>query len=200
MDPKLGRCQSGPMDPAVRAYLEGISSPKRRRDAETMVDLMRHATGEEPKMWGSIVGFGAYHYKYESGREGDSGAAGFAARKTATTVYVADGVGGTHRPARTTRAAHDRCRVHLHEGPDRGRSRDSRGHRLSFVLHPHSRHIHEASPRRRYEPDLVPLLADPDRDRVLVAVLFNGVENEALALTERPKNGSLECAGTQVDL
>ena len=80
------------MQPAVRSYLDAISSPKRRRDAETMVELMRRATGEEPKMWGSIVGFGAYHYKYESGREGDSGAAGFAARKAATTVYVADGV------------------------------------------------------------------------------------------------------------
>ena len=53
---------------------------------------MRRATGEEPRMWGTIVGFGQYHYKYASGREGDSAAAGFAARKTATTVYVADGV------------------------------------------------------------------------------------------------------------
>ncbi len=44
-------------------------------------------------MWGTIVGFGEYHYKYESGREGDSVAAGFSARKAATTVYVADGVG-----------------------------------------------------------------------------------------------------------
>ncbi len=44
-------------------------------------------------MWGSIVGFGEYHYKYESGREGDSPAAAFAARKPATTVYAADGVG-----------------------------------------------------------------------------------------------------------
>lgn len=44
-------------------------------------------------MWGSIVGFGQYHYKYASGREGDTAAAGFAARKAATTVYVVDGVG-----------------------------------------------------------------------------------------------------------
>jgi predicted GIY-YIG superfamily endonuclease len=44
-------------------------------------------------MWGSIVGFGEYHYKYESGREGDSAAAGFAARKAATTVYAVDGIG-----------------------------------------------------------------------------------------------------------
>jgi hypothetical protein len=81
------------MEPAVRAYLGGISLPKRRRDAETMIDLMRRATGEEPKMWGSVVGFDAYHYKYQSGREDDSAAAGFAARNASTTVYVVDGVG-----------------------------------------------------------------------------------------------------------
>jgi hypothetical protein len=79
----------------VRDFLDGIPSARRRRDAETMIELMRRATGEDPKMWGSIVGFGGYHYKYASGREGDSAAAGFAARKAATTVYVADGV-GTH--------------------------------------------------------------------------------------------------------
>jgi len=77
----------------VRDYLDGISSPRRRRDAETMVELMRRATAEEPRMWwGSIVGFGEYHYKYDSGREGDAAAAAFAARKAATTVYVSDGV------------------------------------------------------------------------------------------------------------
>jgi hypothetical protein len=82
------------VSPEVRDHLDGISSPTRRRDAETMVELMSRATGEEPRMWwGSIVGFGEYHYKYESGREGHAGAAGFAARKAATTVYVADGVG-----------------------------------------------------------------------------------------------------------
>ena len=76
----------------MRDYLAAISSAVRRRDAETMIELMRRATGEEPKLWGSIVGFGEYHYKYESGREGDSAAAGFAARKPATTIYVTDGV------------------------------------------------------------------------------------------------------------
>jgi hypothetical protein len=78
---------------AVRDYIDGVASSKRRRDAETMVELMRRATGEEPAMWGSIVGFGRYHYKYDSGREGDTAAAGFSARKAATVVYVVDGVG-----------------------------------------------------------------------------------------------------------
>jgi hypothetical protein len=80
------------MEAAVRAYLDGIASATRRRDAETMVELMRRATGQEPRMWGTIVAFGEYHYRYASGREGDAPAAGFAARKQATTVYVNDGV------------------------------------------------------------------------------------------------------------
>lgn len=53
---------------------------------------MGRATGEQPRLWGTIVGFGQYHYRYASGREGDAAAAGFAARKAATTVYVLDGV------------------------------------------------------------------------------------------------------------
>ena len=81
------------MEPAVLAYLGGISSPTRRRDAEAMIEVMRRATGEEPHMWGSIVGFGEYHYRYDSGREGDGPAAAFAAGKAATTLYVPDGVG-----------------------------------------------------------------------------------------------------------
>jgi hypothetical protein len=81
------------VDGDVQAHIDGITSPRRRRDATTMVGLMRRATGEEPWMWGSIVGFGEYHYRYDSGREGDAPAAAFAARRAATVVYVSDGVG-----------------------------------------------------------------------------------------------------------
>jgi hypothetical protein len=81
------------MDPDVQTYLDGIAKPNRRRDAETMIALMRRATGQEPQMWRRIVGFGHYHYEYESGRQGDAPAAGFAARSAATVVYVSDGVG-----------------------------------------------------------------------------------------------------------
>jgi hypothetical protein len=80
------------VNPDVTTYLEGIASAKRRRDADTMLDLMQRATGTQPAMWGSIVGFGHYHYRYESGREGDAPGAGFAARRAATVVYVNDGV------------------------------------------------------------------------------------------------------------
>jgi hypothetical protein len=79
---------------SVREFIDGVSSPTRRRDAETLLDLMGRVTGETPAMWGpSIVGFGSYHYTYATGREGDAGAASFSPRKTATTVYLPDGVG-----------------------------------------------------------------------------------------------------------
>lgn len=76
----------------VQEHLAGVTPAKRRRDAQTLLALMQRATGTQPRMWGSIVGFGQYHYRYQSGREGDAPAAGFAARKAATTVYVSDGV------------------------------------------------------------------------------------------------------------
>ena len=79
---------------AVRAHLDTVASETRRRDADTLLELMGRITGEEPRMWGpSIIGFGSYHYKYASGREGDAPAAGFSPRKAATSVYLPDGVG-----------------------------------------------------------------------------------------------------------
>ncbi|MFD2082987.1 protein of unknown function (DU1801) [Actinopolymorpha cephalotaxi] len=75
----------------VGDYLAGIADDGRRRDAAALCDLMRSATGEPPVMWGpSIVGFGRYHYRYESGREGDSLRVGFSARKQAPAVYGID--------------------------------------------------------------------------------------------------------------
>jgi hypothetical protein len=79
---------------AVLAHLETVASEVRRRDADTLLELMARITGEEPRMWGpSIIGFGSYHYKYASGREGDAPAAGFSPRKAATSVYLPDGIG-----------------------------------------------------------------------------------------------------------
>ncbi|HET6666637.1 MAG TPA: DUF1801 domain-containing protein, partial [Intrasporangium sp.] len=80
------------MNPDVTAHLDSVQSPLRRRDADTLIGLMQRVTGQEPRMWATIVGFGRYHYRYASGREGDAPAAGFAPRKAATTVYVMDGV------------------------------------------------------------------------------------------------------------
>ena len=77
---------------SVRNYLDRVTPQKRRRDAETLLTMMARATGESPKLLGTIIGFGQYHYKYASGREGDAAAAGFAPRKAATTIYLMDGV------------------------------------------------------------------------------------------------------------
>jgi hypothetical protein len=72
---------------SVAAFIDALPEDK-RADANALIKLMRDATGEKPKMWGpSIIGFGAYHYKYESGREGDSLLIGFSPRKPATVLY-----------------------------------------------------------------------------------------------------------------
>lgn len=80
------------MDDAVEAYLDGLTPARRRRNADAMLALMDRVTGLEPRMWATCVGYGSYHYKYASGHEGDAPAASFAARKTALTVYLVDGV------------------------------------------------------------------------------------------------------------
>lgn len=82
-----------PTGGSLEAFLDAVSPKVRQRDARSMVELMRTITGEEPLLWGSIVGFGQYHYRYESGREGDAPAAGFAPRRAATTIYPPEGHG-----------------------------------------------------------------------------------------------------------
>ena len=77
-----------PTDESVTAYLRAIDDEKRRKDAETITELMHTITGAPAVMWGtSIVGFGKYHYIYETGREGDTVAVGFSARKNALVLY-----------------------------------------------------------------------------------------------------------------
>lgn len=83
----------GDLKESVQTHLDGVTPEKRRRDAAKLLELMTRVTGESPQLWGSIVGFGQYHYKYQSGREGDAPAAGFAPRKAATTIYLLDGIG-----------------------------------------------------------------------------------------------------------
>ncbi len=73
----------------VNAYLEKIKDDKRKHDFSVIIDLIKKQTGFEPKMWGTgIVGFGSYHYVYESGREGDAPLAGMAARANAISLYL----------------------------------------------------------------------------------------------------------------
>jgi hypothetical protein len=73
----------------VGAFIDGISDDQRRRDATLLIDTLREVTGEPPVLWGtSIVGFGSRHYRYDSGREGDTPAIGFSPRAAQTTLYL----------------------------------------------------------------------------------------------------------------
>jgi hypothetical protein len=74
---------------SVAGFLKTIKDEKKRKDCSVIIDIISKATGFEPKMWGTaIVGFGSYHYKYESGREGDAPLAGIAARASSITFYL----------------------------------------------------------------------------------------------------------------
>lgn len=73
------------------AYVKSIEDTTTRKDAQELVKLFKEATGWKPVMWGNMIGFGSYHYKYDSGREGDMFATGFAMRKSGPTVYIMPG-------------------------------------------------------------------------------------------------------------
>lgn len=78
-----------PQPQDVHAFLATVPDAARRADADRLVSLMSRVTGTAPQMWGpSIVGFGTHHYRYETGREGDTVAVGFAPRKAASTLYL----------------------------------------------------------------------------------------------------------------
>jgi len=74
---------------SVADFLKTIKDDKKRKDCAAILDLITKNTGLVPKMWGtSIVGFGSYHYKYESGREGDAPLTGIASRANSITLYL----------------------------------------------------------------------------------------------------------------
>jgi hypothetical protein len=74
-------------------FVDGIKDARRRADAQALLAMMTRVTGETPRMWGSaIVGFGSYHYKYATGREGDWCITGFSPRKDSLTVYILPGL------------------------------------------------------------------------------------------------------------
>jgi hypothetical protein len=79
-------------DASVTAFLESVADDQKRNDCFEILKLMKQVTREEPKMWGSsIVGFGSYHYKGKSGREGDWMLTGFSPRKQNLTLYLMGG-------------------------------------------------------------------------------------------------------------
>lgn len=76
---------------SVDAFVKKIDDKERQADCFAIVEAMKKASGFEPKMWGpAIIGFGSYHYVYESGHEGDAPLVGFSPRKTAFALYIAN--------------------------------------------------------------------------------------------------------------
>lgn len=82
-----------PTDQNVTDFLSGVDHKTRREDSFALLEMMEEITGEDAVLWGSIVGFGSYHYKYESGREGDMPLIGFSPRKQSMTLYIMPGFG-----------------------------------------------------------------------------------------------------------
>jgi hypothetical protein len=79
-------------DNSVIEFIEAVDSPKKREDAYRLLDIFTETTGYPAKMWGpSIIGFGSYHYKYDSGHEGDAPLVGFSPRKAKISLYFATG-------------------------------------------------------------------------------------------------------------
>jgi len=91
----MSQNKTRPTGAAVTDFINAVESDQRRADCFEVAALMEKITGSPPAMWGtSIVGFGEYHYKYESGREGDHLRSGFSPRKAALTLYIMAGFSG----------------------------------------------------------------------------------------------------------
>jgi Domain of unknown function (DU1801) len=91
----MAEAKTRPTTQSAASYIDAIDDETRRKECKTLAALMKRVTGCAPVMWGpSIVGFGSYHYRYASGREGDSCIVGFSSRKGAISVYLAAGCDG----------------------------------------------------------------------------------------------------------
>lgn len=81
-----------PHDLNPEDFIRTVEPPRRREDGLVLLDLFQRVTGYEPVMWGpSIIGYGRYHYRYDSGREGDFLATGFSPRKASLSIYIMPG-------------------------------------------------------------------------------------------------------------
>ena len=88
----MAELKTKPNKQSVKKFIEGIKDEKARRNCRTILKLMKEVTKLTPKMWtGNMVGFGSYHYKYASGREGDWFLTGFSPRKQNLTLYIMSG-------------------------------------------------------------------------------------------------------------
>lgn len=88
----MAELKTKPNDASVVAFLGQIENESKRKDAFTLHELMKEITGEEPVIWGdSIIGYGTYHYRYASGREGVWFLTGFSPRKQNFSIYIMSG-------------------------------------------------------------------------------------------------------------
>ncbi|WP_426484414.1 DUF1801 domain-containing protein [Flavobacterium sp. 2] len=84
----MAKNKTNETESSVTDFINTVENEQKRKDAFQLLSIVQELTGFEPKMWGpSIIGFGSYHYKYDSGHEGDAPLAGFSPRKAAMTVY-----------------------------------------------------------------------------------------------------------------
>jgi len=102
-------------DASVEEFLARVPGDQRREDARRLCAMMREITGEPPAMWGpSIIGFGAYHYRYASGHEGDSALASFSPRRQNLAVYLVSEFADRHRAALARLGPHKTGKGCLH--------------------------------------------------------------------------------------
>jgi len=88
----MSQNKTRPNTTSVTSFLDSVVDEIQRRDIYTLIRIIKGITGEEPVMWGpSIIGFGSYHYKYDSGREGDMMLTGFSPRKQSLSLYIMAG-------------------------------------------------------------------------------------------------------------
>lgn len=88
----MAELKTKPTEEDPSRFLKGIEDDQKRQDCLELLSLMETITGKKPKMWGtSIIGFGSYHYKYASGREGDYFVTGFSPRKQNLSIYIMPG-------------------------------------------------------------------------------------------------------------
>lgn len=91
----MSEAKTRPTDTPLQSYLDGIADPQRRSDCAQLATVMQRLSGCPPVLWGgSIVGFGSYHYRYESGHQGEACVVGFSSRKDSISLYLLAGFDG----------------------------------------------------------------------------------------------------------
>lgn len=88
----MAETKTKPTKASVKEFIEAVESEQKKKDSRELLKMMQEITGEKPVMWGpTMIGFGSYHYRYESGHEGDAFMTGFSPRKGALSIYIMPG-------------------------------------------------------------------------------------------------------------